>query len=55
MQIPAKPIWNNQVALDKLLKKESRDCVGLGGGMGGGGQRGKNWDNCNGINKNLKK
>ena len=31
-----------------------KDC-GVGDGMGGGGQRGKNWDNCNGINKNLKK
>ena len=23
--------------------------VGAGGGMGGGGQRGENWDNCNRI------
>ena len=23
--------------------------VGMGGGMGGGGQRRKNWDNCNRI------
>ena len=23
--------------------------VGAGKGMGGGGQRGKNWDNCNRI------
>ena len=23
--------------------------VGPGGGKGGGGQRGKNWDNCNRI------
>ena len=25
------------------------DCGSRGGGMGGGGQRGKNWDNCNRI------
>ena len=24
------------------------------GSRGGGEQRGKNWDNCNGINKNIK-
>ena len=31
--------------------------VGMGGGMGGGGQRRKNWDNCNRITilKSLKK
>ena len=29
--------------------------VGVRGGMGGGGQRGKNWDNCNSINNNKKK
>ena len=29
--------------------------VGAGGGLGGGGQRGKNWDTCNGINMNFKK
>ena len=23
--------------------------VGVGDGLGGGGQKGKNWDNCNGI------
>ena len=28
--------------------------VGIGDGMGGLGQRGKNWDTCNRINKNLK-
>ena len=25
-----------------------------GVGLGGGGQRGKSWDNCNGINRNKK-
>ena len=30
--------------------------VGERGGLGGGGQKGKNWDNCNRINnKKLKK
>ena len=29
--------------------------VGLEGGLGGGGQRGKNWNNCNRINKNKKR
>ena len=28
--------------------------VGAGSGLDGGGQRGKNWDNCNRINKILK-
>ena len=28
------------------------DC-GKGGELGGGGPRGKNWDNCNRINKNF--
>ena len=23
------------------------DCLGAGGGLGRGGQRGKKWDNCN--------
>ena len=23
--------------------------VGAGGGLGGGGQRGENWDNCNRV------
>ena len=29
--------------------------VGEGVGLGRGGQRGENWDNCNRINKNFKK
>ena len=29
--------------------------VGVGDGLSGGGQRGKNWDNCNRINKNNNK
>ena len=28
--------------------------VGAGGGLGRGGQRGKNWDNCSRINNNNK-
>ena len=43
--------------MEGLSKKEkglmdmdkSGDCRGPGEGMGGGGQRGKNWDNCNRI------
>ena len=29
--------------------------MGVGDVLGGGGQSGKNWDNCNRINKNNKK
>lgn len=42
MQISAKPIWNNQVALDKLLKKErAGPTVGLGVGWAEEGKAGK--------------
>ena len=29
--------------------------VGAGGGLGGGGQRGENWDNCNRVTIKNKK